>query len=267
MVMVATDLVEVAVGEEIGTITLNDPSRKNPLSIEMKEGILAAFDRLDEKQVRCVVVEGAGDAFCAGGDIEQMKGSFEGGAESTDGMDRSHRLSNEIIARVVSFRAPVIMKVDGAAAGGGAGLALAGDIRLASDRAKIGFTFRHVGLSIDDATSYHLPEIVGLGKSKELVFRGETVDADEAHELGLVQQVYPTEEFEERCEAFVEDIATGPTKAIGLMKRLLNRAGEKSLEQALEDEFAAQKIALASRDHREGIEAFLERRDPEFSGR
>lgn len=265
--MVDTDRVKVAVDEEIRTITLNDPSRKNPLSIEMKEGILEAFDLLDEEKVRCVVMEGAGDAFCAGGDIEEMKDSFEGGAESSDGMDRSHRLSNKIISRIASFRAPVVMKIDGPAAGGGAGLALAGDIRLASDRAKIGFTFRHVGLSIDDATSYYLPEIVGLGKSKELVFKGKTLDAEEAHELGLVQQVYPTEEFEDRCEEFIEDIATGPTKAIGLMKRLLNRSGEKSLEQALEGELAAQKIALASRDHREGIKAFLERRDPEFAGK
>lgn len=265
--MVATSQVKVVVEEEIGTITLNDPSRKNPLSIEMKEEILEALDLLNEEKVRCIVIEGAGDAFCAGGDIEQMKESFEGEAGSSDVMDQSHRLSNEIISRIASIRIPVIMKIDGAAAGGGAGLALAGDIRLASDRAKIGFTFRHVGLSIDDATSYHLPEIVGLGKAKELVFKGKTLDANTAQELGLVQQVYPTKEFEERCEEFIEDIATGPTKAIGLMKRLLNRSGEKSLEQALEDELAAQKIALASSDHREGIKAFLESRDSEFVGR
>lgn len=259
--------VKIAVEDDVGTITLNDPSRKNPLSVEMKEGIIEAIEYLDREDIRCVVMQGAGDAFCAGGDIDQMKQSFEDGSGSGDTMNRSHRLSNEIVRGITSLPVPVIMKIDGAAAGGGAGVALAGDIRLASDRATFGFTFRHVGLSIDDGMSYHLPKIVGLGKSKELVFKGKTVGAAKARELGLVQQVYPAEEFEERCDEFIEDIATGPTKSIGLMKQLVNRSGEKSLEQALEDELATQKIALASSDHREGIEAFLEGREPEFTGR
>lgn len=262
-----SERVKVAVEDEVGTITLNDPARKNPLSIEMKEGIIEALDSLDEEGVRCVVMQGAGDAFCAGGDIEQMKESTGEGSEASGTMHRSHRLSNEIVTGITSLQVPVIMKIDGAAAGGGAGVALAGDVRLASDRATFGFSFRHVGLSIDDGTSYHLPKIVGLGKAKELVFKGETLGADKAHELGLVQQVYPTAEFEERCEEFIQDIATGPTKAIGLMKQLLNRSAEKSFEQALEDELTAQEIALASRDHREGIEAFLQGREPEFVGR
>lgn len=263
--MNSNELVKLDITKQIGTVTLNDPARKNPLSIEMKEGILDAIDRIKESEARCMVMQGAEDAFCAGGDIEQMLEGAEADGPQ-DVMDRSHRLSNEIVAEIVSLAVPVVMKIDGPAAGGGAGLALAGDIRLASDRATIGFTFRHVGLSVDDSTSYYLPQIVGPGRAKELVFTGRRLDADEALELGLLQHVYPRAEFDERCAEFVADIATGPTKALGLMKRLLNRSGERSLEGTLEDELAAQKIALASRDHREGIQAFLDKREPEFVG-
>ena len=247
------------------TITLNDPERMNPLSIDAKEGLLEVLSKTGGDDVRCIVLEGAGDAFCSGGDVDQMRESA-GTTTDDDPVDRSHRLSNEIIKQVANIPVPVVMKIDGPAVGGGAGLATAGDIKLASDRAKIGFTFRHVGLSIDDGTSYYLPRIVGLDVAKELVFSGRLVGADEAEELGLVHDVFPTAEFDERCAEVVNDIADGPTKAMGHMKQLLNRSYQKTLEQSLEDEYLAQEIARSTSDHREGIDAFLDDRSPDFTG-
>ena len=249
----------------VTTITLNDPDRRNPLSLETKEALLDLLRGVSDSDARCVVFQGAGDAFCSGGDVDQME-AYAGETASENPIDRSHHLSNQIVERIVTLPMPVVMKIDGPAVGGGAGLAMAGDVKLASNRAKIGFTFRHVGLSIDDGTSYYLPRIVGLDVAKELVFSGRIVEAEEAAELGLVREVYPTEEFDDRCREVVDELASGPTKAFGAMKRLLNRSFEKSFEQSLEDEYVAQETLRASVDHREGIDAFLEDREPTFEG-
>ena len=259
------DSVLVESDDAVTTITLNDPDRRNPLSLETKEALLDLLRKISDSEARCVVFQGAGDAFCSGGDVEQME-EYAGERTGKNPIDRSHHLSNQIVERIVNLQIPVVMKIDGPAVGGGAGLAMAGDVKLASNRAKIGFTFRHVGLTIDDGTSYYLPRIVGLDVAKELVFSGRILEAEEAAELGLVRDVYPNEEFEDRCGEVIEELESGPTKALGEMKRLLNRSFEKSFEQSLEDEYVAQETLRASDDHREGIDAFLEGREPTFEG-
>jgi enoyl-CoA hydratase/carnithine racemase len=150
----------VDVDDGVGTITLNDPDRKNAYSIQMKKELVEALHSLEE--IRCLVLQGAGDAFCAGGDIDRMEASIESGDESSRRSIReSLNLTNEIVSTLASYPVPVVMKIDGPAVGGGASLAIAGDVRLASERAKIGFVFRHVGLGLDGGASSHLPEIVG----------------------------------------------------------------------------------------------------------
>lgn len=259
------DSVQVDRNGAVTTITLNDPERRNPLSIETKESLLNTLRTVSDSDARCVVFQGAGDAFCAGGDIDQME-KYAGETGGDNPIDHSHHLSNKIIKNIVNLSVPVVMKIDGPAVGGGAGLALAGDVKLASARAKIGFTFRQVGLSIDDGTSYYLPRIVGLDVAKELVFSGRIVSAEEAAELGLVREVYATDEFDTRCSEVIDELANGPTKAVGEMKRLLNRSFEKTIEQSLEDEYGAQDSLRTTHDHREGVEAFLNDRKPEFHG-
>ena len=129
-----------------------------------------------------------------------------------------------------------------------------------------GFVFRQVGLSVDAGTSYLLPRLVGENVAKELVFTGEIFDAERAADLGLVNHVYPDDEFDERADEFVGEIADGPTVALGQAKKLLGTGPEKSLRQALRDEANAQGLVFGSRDHEEGVEAFLEGREPSFEG-
>lgn len=260
------DLVLLEIRGGVATILLNDPKRRNPLSMEMKEQFLNALDAIESAEVRCIVVEGAEDAFCAGGDIDQMKQKLENHQREVGLQRESHIKSNKIVSTLVNTPVPVITKIDGPAAGGGAGIALAGDIKLASERAKIGFTFRNVGLSIDDGTSYFLPRITGLDIAKELVFTGRVLNADEAYELGLVNHVYSDSEFESKCNAIIAEIAEGPTKAFGLMKKLLNRSSSRDIDEALEQELIAQSIAVQTDDHLEGVRAFLDKREAEFDG-
>ncbi len=168
---------------------------------------------------------------------------------------------------VYRFPVPTVAKIDGPAVGAGAGLALACDLQLASETAKIGFVFRGVGLSCDAGTSYLLPRLVGANTAKELVLTGEILGADDALELGLFNHVYPADEFDDRVAELVEEIASGPTVALRHATRLIDSAAGKGFEAALKDEAAAQGIALGSRDHEEGVRAFLEGREPSFEGR
>lgn len=252
----------------VRTLTLEDPERQNAYSLAMKDDLLNALNTIEEEldDVRCVVLQGAGDAFCAGGDIDRMEESLDGSDDTIERTRESLGRTNEIISTLRRLEVPVVAKIDGPAIGGGASLATAADVRIASERAIIGFGFRHVGLSVDGGVSHTLPRAVGVDRAKELTLTGRTLDASEAAEYGLVHRVFPIDEFDERAEETIQDLAAGPTRALWHIKRLLESGPEKSLEQALEDEFHAQCLAAATEDHREGVRAFLEGRDPEFAG-
>jgi 2-(1,2-epoxy-1,2-dihydrophenyl)acetyl-CoA isomerase len=249
------------------TITLDQPDRRNALSREIAAGIVEALDEIEESDARCVVVEGSGGAFSAGGDIEAMVEGIQGDVPADERVRTLERSTNETIARLVNFPLPTIALVDGPAVGAGANLALACDMQLATEEAAFGFVFRQVGLSADAGTTYLLPRVVGENVAKELVLTGDIVGADRAAELGLVNHVYGDEEFDKRVEAFVEKIVSGPPVAMRQMKRLVGEGLEKSLEQALVDEATAQGLVFETDDHEEGVTAFFEDRDPEFEGR
>lgn len=264
----ATEAVLFEVEDGVATITLNQPDRRNALSSAISDGIqeaLAAFDAA-ESDARCVVLEGAGDAFCAGGDIAAMHEGIENGTSLDERVRKLERSTNETMARLVTYPLPTVAKVDGPAVGAGANLALACDLQLASDHAKIGFVFRNVGLSVDVGTSYLLPRVVGENVAKELVFTGEILDAERAEELGLFNHAYPAEAFDDCADALIERIAAGPTVALRHAKRLLGEGLRKSIDQAMVDEATAQGIVFDTADHEEGVRAFLEGREPEFEG-
>jgi 2-(1,2-epoxy-1,2-dihydrophenyl)acetyl-CoA isomerase len=251
----------------VATITLDQPDRRNALSREIAGGIVEALDEIEASDARCVVVEGSGGSFSAGGDIEAMVEGIQGEMPLDERVRILERSTNETIARLVEFPLPTIAAVDGPAVGAGANLALACDVQLATEDAAFGFVFRQVGLSVDAGTSYLLPRVVGENVAKELVLTGDVVGAERAAELGLVNHVYPTEEFEDELDAFVEKIVSGPPVAMRQMKRLVGEGLEKSIERALVDEATAQGLVFATDDHAEGVEAFFEGRDPEFTGR
>lgn len=250
----------------VATITLDQPDRRNALSEGINRGILHALDEIEDSDARCVVLQGAGGAFSAGGDIESMLERIENDVPAADRVRHLERSINTMMARLVTCPIPTVALVDGPAVGAGANLALACDIQLASEEAAIGFVFREVGLSVDGGTSYLLPRVVGENVAKELVLTGDIIGADRAKELGLVNHVYDTDEFDERIEELVEKIVAGPPIALRHANRLLGEGLEKPLAQALTDEATAQGIVFETADHEEGVTAFFEDRDPEYRG-
>jgi enoyl-CoA hydratase/carnithine racemase len=260
------DPVLLDIDEGVATITLNRPERRNALAREVSAGIVAAIEEIEGSDARCVVLEGSGEAFCAGGDVDAMIERLESESSLADAEQLIVRTTSRAISRVAGCRLPTVARVDGPAFGAGANLAIACDIGIASDSAPIGFGFRQVGLAVDSGTSYLLPRLVGLNTAKELVFTGELLDADRAAELGIFNHVFPAEEFDERADDLIEEIATGPTVALRASKRLLDQGLGSSLDEAIADEAAAQTAVFETRDHREGVAAFQEKRDPEFEG-
>lgn len=260
------DPVLLDIEDGVATITLNQPERRNALSKDVGDGIFEALEDVEGSDARCVVVTGAGGAFCAGGDIDRMRRAFEHQPPLHERAQRIGRTTQRLIGRLVDVELPTVAKIDGPAVGAGANLAIACDLQLASERSVMGFVFRQVGLSVDAGTSYLLPRLVGENVAKELVFTGDIFSAEKAEELGVINHVYQDDEFEEQVDEMVEDIASGPTVALGHAKRLIGDGFDKTLRRALQDEAHAQGLVFGSADHREGVEAFLEERDPEFEG-
>lgn len=250
----------------VARLRLNDPDKRNALSDAVTGGLIDALGDVESGDARCVVVEGEGPAFSAGGDIAAMLDRAERDAPAEEVVRRIIQRVGRCVQRLVECPLPTVAKVDGPAFGAGANVAVACDVQLLSDRAKLGFGFRQVGLAVDSGTSYLLPRLVGDNVAKELVFTGRLLEADEAADLGLANHVYPAEEFEERAEAFVSTVAEGPTVALTTSKRLLRHGRESSLAAAIEHEAAAQATVFDTADHDEGVAAFREKREPEFRG-
>ena len=250
----------------IAKISLNQPDKLNALNNRM---ITEVYDALEESRrdplVRCIVLTGAGRGFCAGADAGDLGStSVEEGAE--DFGIRMERY-NRVIRALRDIEKPVIASVNGVAVGAGMNLALACDIRIVSDRARFGEVFVKVGLSPDTGGGYLLWRLVGLGKATELMFTGDIIDAEEAQKIGLVNKVVPGDELEKATADYAEKLAKGPTKAIGLAKKILNRGMETDLATLLDFEAFAQYQTASSEDCPEGVKAFTERREPNFKGR
>lgn len=262
------DAVLTEVDGGIATITLNRPKKLNALSDDVKDGIVTALDEFEDRNdIRCLVLEGAGRAFSAGGDVSAQGDRLE---ETPPAHKRSERIVGDCEAipiRIYNYDVPTIAKIDGYCVGAGMGLAFACDIHVASTDAKFGLVFRNVGLTIDFATSYLIPRLVGPSRAKELALTGEIISADQAEDIGLVNHVYPVEEFEERVTEFLGPIANGPTVANRYSMRNIDRGLESTIQDAVERESSSQTLVLDTEDHEEGVRAFSDDRDPEFIGR
>ena len=260
------DAVTVDVEDGVATLTLNQPDVRNAMTRDLSRGLIAALDDLEGGDARVLVLEGAGPAFCAGGDVNAMVERMAGDTSLAEAVRLIRQTTSRAVERVHDFYLPTVAKVDGPAFGAGGNLAVAADLQLASDEAEISFGFRQVGLAVDSGTSYLLPRLVGENVAKELVFTGERVDAERAGELGLFNRVYPDDSFDERANELIERIASGPTVALRHSKRLIDEGMESSLSQAMANEAAAQAAVFETGDHEEGVEAFMEKRKPEFEG-
>jgi 2-(1,2-epoxy-1,2-dihydrophenyl)acetyl-CoA isomerase len=259
--------VEYDIDGELATITMDNPPLRNALTLEAAELIQEAIDDIEDSDARCVILEGTDGTFCAGGDIESMLEGLASDRDTQELMEEVGLPINRTVQRVYECSIPTVAKVDGAAFGAGASLAIACDIVLASERAEMSFGFRRIGLSIDSGTSYLLPRVVGEKTAMELVYTGDLLDAEEAKSENLINRVFPTEEFDEQCEEVVHEILTGPTVALKHSKDLLQEGSDRTFDEAIEAEVEALGTVFETEDFSEGVNAFVERRTPEFEGR
>jgi len=248
----------------VATITLNRPERLNALTFEVYRELTDIFLTLrSETDVRAVVITGAGRAFCSGGDVHDIIGELF--KRDMEGLLEFTRMTCDLVRNIRALRKPVIASLNGTTAGAGACIALASDIRIASEEAKIAFLFVKVGLSgADMGAAYLLPRVVGLAKATELLYTGDFSSAREAERLGLYNRVVPGEQLAATTRDFAERLAQGPAFAIGKTKELLDREAHMNLEAALECEAQAQAICMQHPDYREAYEAFVAKRAPKF---
>ena len=253
----------VETGDGIAVLTLNRPEARNALDLAMRRDLEVALTALEtDASVRALVVGGAGGHFCAGGDVKFMQASR---LTAADGQARVEAL-NRVILRLARFRTPTIAMVDGAAVGAGMNLALACDLIVASDRARLGEVFATIGLIPDGGGTYFLARRVGLGRAKELCFTADIVDGAEAARIGLVNRVVPAAELRSETMTLARRIAAGPPRALATAKVLLDRGAHLDLETCLGWEAVSQGLMLETADHREGLTAFFEKRAPRFTG-
>lgn len=256
---------ELLVGREGGVLrlTLNRPAVANAMTAAMREGLISALtDAAQEHEIRAVVVSANGKHFCSGADVANISGVTHAG----DGMQRVMFGAQRLIAALLDCPKPIIASVQGTAAGLGAHIAFASDLVIASQQASFIEIFVKRGICVDAGGAWLLPRLVGLQRAKELVFFGERVTAEDAMRMGLANRVVAAEMLEQATREFADRLATGPTLAIGLAKRQLNKAFESDRASAFLEEAMAQEITSRSGDATEGVKAFLERREPKFGG-
>jgi enoyl-CoA hydratase/carnithine racemase len=250
--------------EGIATITLNRPDRLNAITFEVYRELTDLIATLrDEKEVRVVVITGAGRAFCSGGDVRDIIGELQG--RDAAGLLEFTRLTCELIHNMRALPKPIIASINGTTAGAGACIALASDIRIAAEEAKIAFVFVKVGLAgTDMGATYLLPRIVGLSKATELLMTGDFISAAEAERIGLYNRVVPRDQLETATGEFAGKLVHGPALGLAKTKEMLNREMHMSFESSLEAEAVAQALCMQTPDFKEAHAAFLEKRPAKF---
>lgn len=249
----------------VATITLNRPEKLNALTFEVYAELrdtLAALQTRDE--VRVVVITGQGRGFCSGGDVHSIIGELFN--RDMPGLLDFTRMTCDVVKNIRLLRKPVIASLNGVTAGAGAVIALACDLRIASETAKIAFLFVKVGLSgADMGAAYLLPKVIGLSRATELLYTGDFITAQQAYEFGLYNRVVKPEDLERETQAWAEKLANGPCFSLGMTKEMLNRELNLDLLTALEAEAQAQALCMLHPDYREAYEAFCEKREPRFN--
>jgi len=252
--------------DRVATITLNRPEKMNAFGGRMRQEIAEVVDDVcRDHEVRAIVITGAGKAFCTGGDVTEF---VSGQTKALEEISPSERPAmSKIVLALNQVEKPVIAAVNGVAAGGGVNLALACDIRIASDRARFGQVFVRRGVHPDWGGIYFLPRLVGYAKAAELIFSGEVIDAAEAYRIGMVNKLVPHDELMAATYEMAGRMAKNAPIPIAFAKRGLQNFYRWNLAQALDFEAYVLGVTIRSEDTREGFKAFVEKREPEFKGR
>jgi 2-(1,2-epoxy-1,2-dihydrophenyl)acetyl-CoA isomerase len=251
----------------VATITLNRPDAMNSLDVATKVLLLEIVRTVaEDPAARCVVLTGTGRAFCTGQDLKEHVQLLEsGGSEQLFSTVDDHY--NPIVSTIAGMAKPVIAAVNGVAAGAGASLAFACDLRLVADTAGFNLAFANVGLSCDTGASYHLPLLVGRARAMELLYFPSTIRADEALTMGLATKVVPADSLSDEARNLASRLAAGPTVAYGAMRRAVAYSAGHSLDESLEFESSMMQLTGASEDHPAAVQAFVSKEKPVFQGR
>ena len=254
--------------DHVVTLTMNEPERRNPLTGNTAvPEFLAAIERIhDDRNVRAVILTGAGTAFSSGGDVRNMQRQSTG---QVSGMDIRHEYRTGIQRlplALFNLEVPVIAAVNGAAVGAGLDLACMCDVRIASEKAKFAESFVKLGIIPGDGGAWLLTRLIGMSRAAEMAFTGDTIDARQAEQWGLVSRVVPPEQLLPAANALAARIAANPGHAVRLAKRLLRESLHTRLDTSLEMAAAFQSLAHQTTDHREAVSAFLDKRPPVFKG-
>ena len=248
----------------VATISLNRPKVLNSFNGAMHEEIREAFDAAaGDDEVRAIVLRGEGRGFSAGADLSEI---MENGEEDPDLGQYLRETYSRLVTRLVEIEKPIIASLHGPVYGAGMGIALACDLRIAAESAKFSVAFIKIGLMPDAGVSFLLPRVVGLGRAMEMSMLGGSVEAEEAYRIGLVNKVVAEEDLADETTALAGRLADLPTRALGRIKQSLYASFENDLGTALENEAEGQTFCGYTRDHKEGVAAFREKRQASFTG-
>ncbi|HEU4915998.1 MAG TPA: enoyl-CoA hydratase family protein [Acidimicrobiia bacterium] len=255
------------VADGVATVMFDRPDRLNALTFEVYADLRDLLGELEQRDdARVLVITGTGRGFCSGGDVEEIIGALQG--TGTSGLLEFTRMTGAVVERIRRLPMPVIAAVNGVAAGAGAVIALASDIRILAESASLSFLFTRVGLSGGDmGAAYLLPRVVGLGRASELLLLGEKIDAERALAIGLATRVVADADLAAGVRALAHELATGPALAYAATKVMIDRELDMDLGAAIEFEAFAQALLMTSDDHAEFYRAFTGKRPPEWKGR
>ncbi len=259
--MLSYETILFEVNSGIARLTLNRPEVFNAFNEQQSTDVTDALKKCEkDKSIRVLIITGAGKAFCSGQDLKSIAGEKRSLSESL------YKRYNPMIRAMRNLPVPVICKLNGVAAGAGCSLALACDFIVASDNASLIEVFINVGLVLDSGSSYFLPRLIGSARAFELATMGTKVTAQQAYDWGMVNRVVKAEDLDAEVEKVADYYAKAPTKAVALIKQMLNKSANSDLDTTLEYEAYCQEIAGRTDDYQEGVRAFIEKRKPGFAG-